>query len=66
MAKRTVEVFSAGCSAREETINLVNSTACTCFEVTVLDMKDPKVVVFQAQCGRRAALRPFRIELSGE
>ena len=26
MAKRKVEVFSAGCSACEETISLVNST----------------------------------------
>lgn len=41
--KRTVEVFSAGCPACEETITLVNRVACPSCEVLVLDMKDPNV-----------------------
>ncbi len=42
-AKRKVEIFSAGCPACEEVIEFVNSIACSSCEVTVLDMKDPKV-----------------------
>lgn len=41
--KRKIEVFSAGCPACQETIALVNQVACPSCEVTVLDMKDPKV-----------------------
>jgi len=41
--KRTIEVFSAGCPACEETITLVNSVACPSCEIIVLDMKDPAV-----------------------
>jgi glutaredoxin 3 len=41
--KRKVEVFSAGCPACQETVALVNSIACSSCEVSVLDMKDPKV-----------------------
>ena len=36
--KRKVEVFSAGCPACEEVIELVNRMACPSCEVTVLDM----------------------------
>ena len=36
--KRKVEVFSAGCPACQETIDLVNRVACPSCEVTVLDM----------------------------
>ena len=42
-AKRTIEIFSAGCSVCEETIALVNRVACPSCKVTVLDMKDPSV-----------------------
>jgi len=41
--KRKIEIFSAGCPACEETINLVNRIACPSCEVTVLDMKDATV-----------------------
>lgn len=41
--KRKIEVFSAGCPACEETIELVNRIACSSCEVTILDMKDPEV-----------------------
>jgi hypothetical protein len=38
--KRTIEVFSAGCSACEEMIELINRVVCPSCEVLVLDMKD--------------------------
>lgn len=37
---RQVEVFSAGCPACEDVIQLVNSIACPSCEVTVVDMND--------------------------
>lgn len=43
MTKRTVEVFSAGCPACEETIRLVNEIACSSCEVSILDMKEPAI-----------------------
>ena len=42
-AKRTVEVFSAGCPACEEAVELVNRVACESCNVSVLDMKDSNV-----------------------
>ena len=41
--KRTIEVFSAGCPACEEAIELVNRIACESCEVSVLNMKEPSV-----------------------
>lgn len=41
--KRKIEIFSAGCPACEETIELVQRLACDSCEITVLDMRDPKV-----------------------
>jgi glutaredoxin len=41
--KRKVEVFSAGCPACQETIDLVGKIACSSCEVSVLDMNDAKV-----------------------
>lgn len=43
MAKRKVEVFSAGCGVCDETVKLVKSIACPSCDVTVLDMKNPEV-----------------------
>jgi hypothetical protein len=43
MAKRKVEVFSAGCRVCEEAVQLVRSIACPSCDVSVLNMKDPKV-----------------------
>ena len=40
---RTIEIFSAGCPACEETIILVNRIACPSCDVTVLDMHNPEV-----------------------
>ena len=42
-AKRTIELFSAGCPVCEETVKLVNRIACPSCDVTVLDMQDPEV-----------------------
>ncbi|MFQ5740200.1 MAG: thioredoxin family protein [Acidobacteriota bacterium] len=42
-SKRSIEVFSAGCPACEETLELVRRTACPSCEVSVLDMNEPPV-----------------------
>ena len=42
-ATRQIEVFSAGCPICEETIQLINRVACPSCDVTILDMRDPKV-----------------------
>lgn len=39
--KRQIEIFSAGCSVCEETIQLVKRVACPSCDVTVLDVKAP-------------------------
>jgi glutaredoxin 3 len=41
--KRTIEIFSAGCPACEETVELVNRIACPSCDVMVLDMHNPEV-----------------------
>ncbi len=41
--KRRIEIFSAGCPACEETIELINQLACPSCEVSVLDMNDAAV-----------------------
>ncbi|MGE0327862.1 MAG: thioredoxin family protein [Polyangiaceae bacterium] len=43
MNKRMIEVFSAGCPACEETIELVNRIACPSCEIAILDMHIPQV-----------------------
>lgn len=53
-AKRKIEVFSAGCPACEETIELVNRVACPSCEVTVLDMNDPDVAGRAKELGIRS------------
>ena len=42
-AKRKIEVFSAGCPACQETIDLVNRAACPSCEISVLDMNQADV-----------------------
>ncbi|HFE45567.1 MAG TPA: hypothetical protein ENJ18_08735 [Nannocystis exedens] len=51
MSQRNVEIFSAGCSACESTIALVNSIVCSSCEVSILDMKDPAVAERAQQLG---------------
>lgn len=41
--KRKIEVFSAGCPACQETIDLVNQVACPSCEVSILVMNDSAV-----------------------
>ena len=41
-AKRIVEVFTAGCPACEEALDLINRVACSSCEVEVHDMRNPK------------------------
>ncbi len=53
-AKRKIEVFSAGCPACEETIELVNRAACPSCEVSVLDMNDPQVAARAKELGIRS------------
>jgi hypothetical protein len=48
---RKIEIFSAGCSACQETIDLVNRVACPSCEVAVLDMKDPVIAVRANELG---------------
>ena len=52
--KRQVEVFSAGCPVCEETIDLVNSIACSSCEVTVLNMNDKDVARRAKKVGVRS------------
>lgn len=53
-SKRKVEVFSAGCPPCEETVQLVNGIACPSCEVSVLDMRDPKVAQRAKSLGVRS------------
>jgi glutaredoxin 3 len=53
-AKRTIEIFSAGCSACEEAIQLINRVACPSCEVTILDMKNPAVASRAKHLGIRS------------
>lgn len=52
--KRKIEVFSAGCPACEETVQLVNRIACPSCEVSVLDMKEPAVAKRAKSLGVRS------------
>jgi glutaredoxin 3 len=50
-AKRQIEVFSAGCQACEDAVNVIKSIACPSCEVQVLDMHDPQVAARAASYG---------------
>lgn len=52
--KRKIEIYSAGCPACEETVQLINRIACPSCEVTVLDMKEPAVADRAKSLGVRA------------
>jgi glutaredoxin len=52
--KRSIEVFSAGCPACGDTIELVNRIACPSCEITVLDMRDTIVAARAKQLGIRS------------
>lgn len=52
--KRKVEVFSAGCPACQETIDIVNRAACPSCEVSILDMTEDAVASRAKQLGIRS------------
>ena len=52
--QRKIEIFSAGCSVCEETIELVNAKSCPSCEVSVLDMSDPEVAARAKTLGVRS------------
>lgn len=52
--KRTIEVFSAGCPACNDTVDLVNRVACPSCDVSVLDMNDPSVARKATSLGIRS------------
>lgn len=41
--KRKIEIYSAGCPACQNTIELVNQLACPSCDIEILDMKNPDV-----------------------
>ena len=49
--RRQIEIFSAGCTVCEETVQMINDMACPSCEVTVLDMQDAAVAARAAQLG---------------
>lgn len=53
-AIRKVEVFSAGCPACDDVIDLINKVACPSCEITVLDMHDSKVAARAKSLGVRS------------
>jgi len=53
MASRKVEIFSAGCSVCDETVELVKRISCPSCDVLVLNMNDQKV----AQRARSLGIR---------
>lgn len=53
-AKRKIEVFSAGCPACQDTVNLVQQVACPSCDVSILDMNDPSVAQRAKSLGIRS------------
>jgi len=49
--RRRIEVFSAGCPACDETVELVKAIACPSCEVSVLDMRYPEVAARARELG---------------
>lgn len=45
MAKRTIEIFSAGCEVCNQAISLVRRIACDSCEISVLDMGEADVAI---------------------
>ncbi|MCL4848837.1 MAG: thioredoxin family protein [Acidobacteria bacterium] len=52
--KRKIEVFTAGCPACEESVQLVSRIACSSCEVSVLDMWDAAVAKLAKSLGVRS------------
>jgi glutaredoxin 3 len=54
MAKRKIEIFSAGCPVCKQTVELVKRISCTSCEVAVLDVNDPAVATRANSLGIRS------------
>ncbi len=54
MKQRMIEVFTAGCPACQETIDLVNRMACPSCDVSILDMNDASVAGRAKKLGIRS------------
>ena len=52
--QRNIEVFSAGCPACTDVIEMVNDMVCQSCSVTVLDMKDKEVAARAKGLGVRS------------
>jgi glutaredoxin 3 len=52
-AKRKIEIFSAGCSACDDTVSMVRRIACSSCEIEVLDMHDAEVAAKAKSFGVR-------------
>jgi glutaredoxin 3 len=52
--ERTIEIFSAGCPACEDAVELINRVACPSCEVTLHDMKHPDVANRAKRLGIRS------------
>lgn len=52
--KRLIEIFSAGCPACKEAVQMVNRLACSSCKVMVLDMHDPAVAKRAKRLGIRS------------
>ena len=53
-ATRNIEVFSAGCPACEQTVELIHAVACPSCEITVLDMNNQEVAQRAESLGIRS------------
>jgi len=51
MEKRKIEIFSAGCPACDETVQMVNALACPSCEIQVLDMRQNEVAAKAKEYG---------------
>ena len=49
--KRKIEIFSAGCPACEEAIQMVKRIACSSCETEVLDMNQPEIAARAKELG---------------
>ncbi len=49
--KRRIEIFSAGCSVCDETIEFVKQIACPSCDVEILDMRETEVATKAKQYG---------------
>jgi len=52
-SKRKIEIFSAGCSACDDVVAIVERIGCSSCDVDVLDMRDPAVAVKAKSYGVR-------------